>query len=79
MVQVGVHEAKGRLSGLVRQALAGEDVVITRNGRHAVRLVPIVEAAPTLQTIRGAWAGRVRIADDFDDLPDDVAGALGLG
>lgn len=24
----------------------------------------------------GAWRGRLRIADDFDDLPDEVAGAF---
>jgi hypothetical protein len=27
--------------------------------------------------VRGAWRGRVRIADDFDELPDDLAQALG--
>ena len=26
----------------------------------------------------GQWKGRVRIADDFDDLPDDIATAFGI-
>lgn len=26
----------------------------------------------------GWWRGRVQIAPDFDDLPDDIAGAFGV-
>jgi hypothetical protein len=26
----------------------------------------------------GAWRGRVRLADDFDDLPDEIADELGV-
>jgi len=33
--------------------------------------------ADGLAAVRGAWRGRVRIADDFDELPDDIAEALG--
>lgn len=78
MVQIGVHEAKARLSRLLQQALDGEEVVITRNGARAVRLVPVEADGPSLRNVRGAWAGRVRIADDFDELPADIAAALGL-
>ena len=34
-------EAKNQLSRLVKDALAGEDVVIVRNGEPMVRLVPV--------------------------------------
>lgn len=34
-------EAKNRLSRLVKDALAGEDVVIASNGEAMVRLVPV--------------------------------------
>jgi hypothetical protein len=40
------------------------------------RLVPAAAAA-SMGQVRGAWRGRVRIADDFDELPDDLAQALG--
>ena len=43
--QVPVSEAKGQLTELVRRAEAGDDVVLTRHGHAAVRLVP-VKAAP---------------------------------
>jgi prevent-host-death family protein len=38
MTQVNVHEAKTHLSKLLDQAIAGEEVVITRSGKPLVRL-----------------------------------------
>ncbi len=38
-MQVSVTEAKGQLTELVRRA--GEEVVLTRHGHAAVRLVPV--------------------------------------
>ena len=71
-----MHEAKSNLSQLVARAEAGEDVVIARNGTPVARLVPVT-AAVSLASVHGAWRGRVRIAEDFDELPDDMAEALG--
>jgi prevent-host-death family protein len=76
MAQVGMHEAKTKLSQLVERAEAGEDIVIARNGKPAVRLTPVARTS-SLAAVRGAWRGRVRVADDFDELPDDVADAFG--
>jgi prevent-host-death family protein len=76
MPQVGMHEAKTTLSQLVERAEAGEDIVIARNGKPVARLVPVSSTA-ALTSVRGAWRGRVRIADDFDELPDDLAEAFG--
>jgi prevent-host-death family protein len=42
-MKIGVSAAKARLTDLVRRAEAGEEVVLTRNGRPLVRLV-LVEA-----------------------------------
>jgi prevent-host-death family protein len=39
MSNVGVFEAKAKLSALIDQALAGKDVVITRHGRPVARIV----------------------------------------
>jgi prevent-host-death family protein len=72
-----MHEAKTHLSKLVERAEAGEDVVIQRNGKPVARLVPVVEEPRSLATLRGAWRGRVQMADDFDELPDDIADAFG--
>jgi prevent-host-death family protein len=40
-MQVNVHEAKTQLSKLIEAALKGEDVVIARDGKPAVRLVAV--------------------------------------
>lgn len=40
-MRVSVSEAKGRLTDLVRRAEAGDEVILTRHGQAAVRLVPV--------------------------------------
>lgn len=76
MAQVGMHEAKTKLSQLVERAEAGEEIVIARNGRPVARLVPVA-GANALAAVYGALRGRVEFADDFDELPDDIAEAFG--
>jgi len=76
MAQVGMHEAKTKLSQLVVRAEAGEDIVIARNGRPVARLVPVA-GNNALAGVHGSLRGRVHFADDFDELPDDVAKAFG--
>lgn len=44
-MQVSVSDAKGQLTDLVRRAEAGDEVILTRHGHAAVRLVA-VKAAP---------------------------------
>jgi prevent-host-death family protein len=78
MVRAGMHEAKSGLSRLVQQALDGEDVVITRHGRPVVRLVPVEEEPRTLARCRGAYAGRIWMADDFDDFTPEIAELFGI-
>jgi prevent-host-death family protein len=78
MSQVGMHEAKTKLSQLVERAEAGEDVVITRNGKPVARLVPVEQPKHSFASLRGKWRGQVYMADDFDELPDDIAEAFGM-
>ena len=40
-MQISVTEAKGQLTDLVRRAEAGDEIILTRHGQAAVRLVPI--------------------------------------
>lgn len=77
MTRVGMHEAKTQLSRLVERAEAGEEIVITRRGEPAVRLVP-ARQGDGFASLAGTWQGRVRIADDFDELPEDLAESLGM-
>jgi prevent-host-death family protein len=77
MPEVGMHEAKTRLSQLVDRAEHGEDIVITRNGTPVVRLTPIPKAN-RLASVRGALRGTNILPDELDDLPDDIAEAFGM-
>ena len=43
-MHVPLSDAKARLTDLVRQAEAGEEVVLTRHGRPAARIVPVAPA-----------------------------------
>lgn len=77
MTDVGMHHAKTHLSQLVERALAGEEIVVTRRGKPAVRLTP-VEAVDDRASLLDCMAGEIEIADDFDTLPDDMAEAFGM-
>lgn len=45
-MEVNVTAAKARLSLLISAAERGEDVIITKRGVAAVRLVPVVPSRP---------------------------------
>lgn len=77
MIRVGMHEAKTQLSKLVERAEGGEEVVITRRGEPAARLVA-ARSGGGFAALAGAWQGQVKIADDFDELPPDLADSLGI-
>ena len=71
MESVNIYEAKTRLSQLVDKAAAGEDVIVSRNGKPLVRITALV---PEKRQIKfGVLRGKVTIAPDFDaPLPSDV-------
>jgi prevent-host-death family protein len=72
---VNVYEAKTHLSRLLREVALGEDVVIAKDGRPLVRLVP-VKSDEALREL-GFAAGRVVISDDFDaPLPPELLAAF---
>ncbi|MDW7709363.1 MAG: type II toxin-antitoxin system prevent-host-death family antitoxin [Deferrisomatales bacterium] len=71
-----ISEAKAQLSALIEQVLAGKEVIIGKAGKPIAKLIPF---DPNREPRRpGALRGKIRIADDFDTLPDDIAEALGM-
>ena len=69
MPQFNVAEAKARFSELVDKAVSGEEVVIARDNRPLLRLVPLV--AKGGRRTPGSAKGRVWMADDVDRTPGD--------
>jgi prevent-host-death family protein len=72
MKPINVYEAKTRFSQLLDKAAAGEDVILSRNGKPLVRITRL-EGGRAHQIRFGVLKGKVRIAADFDDsLPPEV-------
>lgn len=71
---VNIHDAKTQFSKLVQQAAAGEDIVIARAGVPVARLVPYRATRGPRRP--GLAKGQIHIADDFDELPDEIAAAF---
>lgn len=69
---VNIHEAKTHFSRLVERVSRGEEIVIGKAGKPVAKLVPYGRR-PSGPRVPGGWEGRVRLAPDFDDLPEEVA------
>ncbi|UVK44700.1 type II toxin-antitoxin system prevent-host-death family antitoxin [Mesorhizobium sp. AR07] len=83
-MQISVTDAKGQLTELVRRAEAGEEVILTRHGHAAVRLVPI-KAAPDkkgrralLETARAKGAAKAKEGPSAARSQDFLYGNDGL-
>jgi prevent-host-death family protein len=74
-MQIAIADAKARFADLIRRAESGENIVLTRHGKPVAQLT----GAPKAQSLPlfGALRGKLRIADDFDDLPEGFVAALG--
>jgi prevent-host-death family protein len=74
---VNLHAAKTHLSRLVDDAVNGEEIIIARAGRPAVRLVPVTNTRRRRGF--GADKGKISVSRDFDaPLPDDLLRAFGV-
>ncbi|QDO96922.1 type II toxin-antitoxin system prevent-host-death family antitoxin [Ferrovibrio terrae] len=73
-IQVNIHEAKTTLSKLIEAAERGEEVVIARAGKPAVRLVMAQTdaAKPKRRRGFGAWKGKVWYAPDYDQADAEI-------
>ena len=67
-----ISDAKASLSKLIQQVLQGQEVIIGKAGKPIAKLVPYeVDTSPrTLGA--GQWKGNIWMADDIDELPDDL-------
>ena len=60
---VNTHEAKSRLSELIRAAESGDDVIVARNGEPVARIVAWAGEPP--RRTPGIWRGRISIQSDL--------------
>lgn len=72
MAQFNIAEAKSHFSELVQKAMLGEEVVIARDNKPLLRLVPVVEVRKERKP--GSGKGKIlAIAPDFDQTPVDFS------
>lgn len=68
MSRFNIAEAKSRFSELVRKAMLGEEVVISKDNKPVVKLVPFEQ--PGRARKPGSGKGQILyLAPDFDETP----------
>lgn len=83
-MQISVTEAKGQLTDLVRRAEAGDEIILTRHGHGAVRLVPVTPVADAksrkalLDSVRASAAAKTTAGPNAARSQDFLYGEDGL-
>ena len=83
-MRISVTEAKGQLTDLVRRAEAGDEVILTRHGHEAVRLVPVTSVPDRkarrmlLDAVRASGAAKATKGPDAASSQDFLYGDDGL-
>ena len=67
--QVTLDDAKKKLDDLIAAAVKGDEVVITKEDRPVVKLVPV--ARTKAQPRFGSAKGLITMAEDFDEPLED--------
>jgi prevent-host-death family protein len=76
METVNIYDAKTRLSQLVDKVVAGEDVVVSRNGKPLVRITRLDSDRRPIRF--GVLKGKVKVTRDYDaPLPSNVLADFG--
>jgi antitoxin (DNA-binding transcriptional repressor) of toxin-antitoxin stability system len=64
-MEVNIHHAKTNLSKLIAAAESGEEVIIARNGKPAVKLALVTaQVRKSRKHLLGAGIGKLWMADD---------------
>ena len=71
-MQFTVHTAKTQLSKLIEAALRGEEVVIARGSKPAVRLVPVAQTGFQFGTLKGKLGSPPDFLEPLDDAELDA-------
>ena len=71
-----ISEAKAHFSALIEKVLKGEEIIIGKAGKPVARIVRYERSEQPRKP--GALKGKIKMADDFDQLPDDIAEAFGM-
>ncbi len=75
-MHIDIHEqTEDYLAQLVKRAVAGEEIIFDSNGTSVAKLIPLKQDDKKPRR-GGQWKGKVKIAEDFDELPDSFMAAF---
>ena len=69
--QYNVADAKARLSSIVREVLAGDEVIIAKDNKPLVRIVAL--RGDQSRRMPGSAKGQIAMAADFDAALEDFS------
>lgn len=69
MAKFNIAQAKSNFSALIRKAMIGEEVIIAKDNKPVVKIVPL--STPGEPRKPGSAKGQVWLAPDFDATPAD--------
>jgi prevent-host-death family protein len=72
METVSFSEAKARLEEILDRVAAGEEILIAKDGQPVACLKPCSPPMPKKPRRPGGWEGKVWIAPDFNETPQEV-------
>lgn len=70
-MNIGIYEAKSRLSQLVEKAESGEEVILTRRGKPVAKLVNVV--APSARRHRAQLLRQIRALSKRVRIPRSIS------
>lgn len=74
-----VHQAKTHLSRLLKEAEAGQEVVVMRGSKPVAKIVPISNETPPKRELAGIYRGMVTYDDKaLEPLTDEELAELGF-
>lgn len=71
-----ISEAKANLSAMIERVSKGEEIIIGKAGKPVAKLIRYEPARRHRRL--GLFAGKVQIAPDFDQWPEEFAEKLGI-
>jgi antitoxin (DNA-binding transcriptional repressor) of toxin-antitoxin stability system len=76
MIVNTITEAKAHFSALIAKVLEGEEVIIKKAGKPVAVLNKYT--SKPIERISGVLKDQIIIANDFDELPSNIASAFGM-
>ena len=69
LAKFNIADAKSRFSELVQKAMVGEEVIIAKDNKPVVQIVPLVTIGKARKP--GSARGKIWLAPDFETTPVD--------